>query len=78
MLPTTGVSTMRRGKACGFQPRLLANSGSDSNTTSAPAALMVAKIMQPEVDQPKTLGKVTVMPKSDAVNAVASLIRTDI
>jgi CNT family concentrative nucleoside transporter len=37
---------------------------------SAPAALLIAKIMQPEVDTPKTLGKVEVTPPMEAVNPI--------
>lgn len=37
---------------------------------SAPAALVIAKIMQPEVDRPKTLGTVEVTPPMNAVNPI--------
>lgn len=37
---------------------------------SAPAALVIAKIMQPEVDQPLTLGTVEVAAPIDAVNPI--------
>ncbi|MFM8573377.1 MAG: NupC/NupG family nucleoside CNT transporter [Pirellula sp.] len=37
---------------------------------SAPAALVIAKIMQPEVDQPKTLGKVEMTPPMEATNVI--------
>lgn len=37
---------------------------------SAPAALVIAKIMQPEVDQPATLGKVEITPPMEATNLI--------
>jgi len=37
---------------------------------SAPAALVIAKIMQPEVDQPQTLGKIEVTPPMEATNVI--------
>jgi concentrative nucleoside transporter, CNT family len=37
---------------------------------SAPAALVIAKIMQPEVDVPETAGKVEVTPPTEATNIV--------
>lgn len=37
---------------------------------SAPAALVVAKILQPEVEESKTLGTVTLDAKSEAVNVI--------
>jgi CNT family concentrative nucleoside transporter len=37
---------------------------------SAPAALVIAKIMQPEVDTPTTLGKVEMTPPMEATNVI--------
>lgn len=37
---------------------------------SAPAALVIAKIMQPEVDTPETLGKVEMTPPMEATNVI--------
>ncbi|MFM7973474.1 MAG: NupC/NupG family nucleoside CNT transporter [Pirellula sp.] len=37
---------------------------------SAPAALVIAKIMQPEVEQPLTLGKVEMTPPMEATNVI--------
>lgn len=37
---------------------------------SAPAALVIAKIMQPEVDQPLTLGKIEMTPPMEATNVI--------
>ena len=37
---------------------------------SAPAALVIAKIMQPEVDLPLTLGKVEITPPMEATNVI--------
>jgi concentrative nucleoside transporter, CNT family len=42
---------------------------------SAPAALVVAKILQPEVDKPKTLGTVEVTPRFEAVNPIDAAAR---
>ncbi len=42
---------------------------------SAPAALVIAKVMQPEVDQPKTLGKVEVTPPMEATNVIDAAAR---
>ena len=42
---------------------------------SAPAALVVAKIMQPEVDKPLTLGKVEVTPPMEATNIIDAAAR---
>lgn len=42
---------------------------------SAPAALVVAKILQPEVEHPKTLGIVEVSPRSEAVNPIDAIAR---
>ncbi len=42
---------------------------------SAPAALVVAKILQPEVDHPKTLGTVEISPPMDAVNPIDAAAR---
>ncbi len=36
----------------------------------APASLVIAKILQPEVDKPKTLGSVEITPPMNAVNAM--------
>jgi CNT family concentrative nucleoside transporter len=41
-----------------------------ASVISAPAALLIAKIMEPEVDQPKTLGKVEGDVPSEAVNVI--------
>jgi CNT family concentrative nucleoside transporter len=41
-----------------------------ASVISAPAALLIAKIMEPEVDHPKTLGKVEIDAPSDAVNVI--------
>jgi CNT family concentrative nucleoside transporter len=42
---------------------------------SAPAALVIAKIMQPEVDKPLTLGKVEVTPPMEATNIIDAAAR---
>jgi concentrative nucleoside transporter, CNT family len=42
---------------------------------SAPAAIVIAKIMQPEVDQPLTLGKVEVTPPMEATNVIDAAAR---
>lgn len=42
---------------------------------SAPAALVIAKIMQPEVDRPLTLGKVEVTPPMEATNVIDAAAR---
>ena len=42
---------------------------------SAPAALVIAKIMQPEVDTPKTLGKVEISPPAESVNLIDAAAR---
>jgi concentrative nucleoside transporter, CNT family len=42
---------------------------------SAPAALVIAKIMQPEVDQPRTLGKVEMTPPMEATNVIDAAAR---
>ncbi len=42
---------------------------------SAPAALVIAKIMQPEVDQPLTLGKVEMTPPMEATNVIDAAAR---
>ena len=44
-----------------------------ASVISAPAALLIAKIMQPEVDTPKTLGRVRVEAKSDHVNLLDAI-----
>jgi CNT family concentrative nucleoside transporter len=41
-----------------------------ASVISAPAALLIAKILQPETEQPKTMGKVQVDAPSEAVNAI--------
>lgn len=41
-----------------------------ASVISAPAALLISKIMEPEVDHPKTLGKVEIDAASDAVNVI--------
>jgi len=50
-----------------------------ASVISAPAALAIAKVMQPEVDQPLTLGHVRMEAKSEAVNVIhaAALGATD-
>ncbi|MBM3963453.1 MAG: NupC/NupG family nucleoside CNT transporter [Planctomycetes bacterium] len=42
---------------------------------SAPAALVIAKIMQPEVDKPLTLGKVEMTPPMEATNLIDAAAR---
>lgn len=42
---------------------------------SAPAALVIAKIMQPEVDRPLTLGKVEITPPMEATNVIDAAAR---
>ena len=42
---------------------------------SAPAALVIAKIMQPEVDLPLTLGKVEITPPMEATNVIDAAAR---
>ncbi len=42
---------------------------------SSPAALVIAKIMQPEVDKPLTLGKVEVTPPMEATNLIDAAAR---
>lgn len=42
---------------------------------SAPAALVIAKIMQPEVDKPLTLGKVEITPPMEATNLIDAAAR---
>jgi CNT family concentrative nucleoside transporter len=42
---------------------------------SAPAALVIAKIMQPEVDRPLTLGKVEATPPMEATNVIDAAAR---
>ena len=41
-----------------------------ASVISAPAALMVAKVMQPEVEVPRTLGKVSIAVERNATNVV--------
>lgn len=41
-----------------------------ASVISAPASLLIAKIMQPEVDQPETLGTLRIDAPSDAVNVI--------
>ncbi|MGD9857963.1 MAG: NupC/NupG family nucleoside CNT transporter [Planctomycetaceae bacterium] len=41
-----------------------------ASVISAPAALLIAKVMQPEVEQPKTLGKVEIEIERTTVNVV--------
>jgi CNT family concentrative nucleoside transporter len=41
-----------------------------ASVISAPAALLIAKIMQPEVDQPQTLGKVEMTAETGATNLI--------
>ncbi len=41
-----------------------------ASVISAPAALLIAKVMQPEVGQPLTLGSVRLDAKSEAVNVI--------
>ncbi|MBL8830695.1 MAG: NupC/NupG family nucleoside CNT transporter, partial [Planctomycetaceae bacterium] len=41
-----------------------------ASVISAPAALLIAKIMQPEVDQPKTLGRVEMNAETEATNLI--------
>ena len=46
-----------------------------ASVISAPAALLIAKVMQPEVDEPKTLGTVSIEidePASNVLEAIAS------
>ena len=42
---------------------------------SAPAALVIAKIMQPEVERPLTLGKVEITPPMEATNVIDAAAR---
>lgn len=42
---------------------------------SAPAALVVAKLLQPEVDTPQTLGRVEVTPPMEATNVIDAAAR---
>jgi concentrative nucleoside transporter, CNT family len=42
---------------------------------SAPAALVMAKVMQPEVDTPETLGKIQSTPKVEAANVIDAAAR---
>ncbi len=44
-----------------------------ASVISAPAALLIAKIMQPEVDTPKTLGKVTIDIEEKATNVLEAV-----
>lgn len=44
-----------------------------ASVISAPAALLLAKVMQPEVDQPKTLGSVKVDVRDPSVNVLESI-----
>ncbi len=46
-----------------------------ASVMSAPAALVIAKIMQPETEQPKTLGDVRVETPIESVNAVDAAAR---
>ncbi len=41
-----------------------------ASVISAPAALLIAKVMQPEVEQPKTLGRVTLTIEKTTVNVI--------
>jgi len=41
-----------------------------ASVISAPAALMIAKVMQPETEQPKTLGRVEVEIQQESVNLI--------
>jgi CNT family concentrative nucleoside transporter len=41
---------------------------------SAPAALLIAKVMQPEVEQPKTLGRVELTVEATASNAIEAVV----
>ena len=42
---------------------------------SAPAALLIAKVLQPEVDKPETLGKIEVSPPMEANNLIDAAAR---
>lgn len=44
-----------------------------ASVISAPAALLIAKVMQPEVEEPKTLGEVKIEIKSDSVNVLDAI-----
>ncbi len=46
-----------------------------ASVISAPAALLVAKVLQPEVDDPKTLGRVQIDVKRVSVNAIDAIAR---
>jgi CNT family concentrative nucleoside transporter len=46
-----------------------------ASVMSAPAALVIAKILQPEVDVPETLGVNQVSPKSEATNVIDAAAR---
>lgn len=45
-----------------------------ASVISAPAALLIAKVMQPEVDQPKTLGSVKIEVKDPSVNLLDAVV----
>jgi CNT family concentrative nucleoside transporter len=44
-----------------------------ASVMAAPAGLMIAKILQPEVDEPKTLGKVKIDVKDPSANVIESI-----
>lgn len=44
-----------------------------ASVISAPAALLIAKVMQPEVEEPKTLGEVKIEIKSESVNVLDAI-----
>ncbi|MEQ8848804.1 nucleoside transporter C-terminal domain-containing protein [Botrimarina sp.] len=45
-----------------------------ASVISAPAALLIAKVMQPEVEQPKTLGAVKIEVKDPSVNVLDAIV----
>ena len=46
-----------------------------ASVISAPAALVIAKILQPEVDEPKTLGRVQIAVEKTSVNGIDAAAR---
>lgn len=45
-----------------------------ASVISAPAALLIAKVMQPETEEPKTLGHVKIKVKSESVNLLDAIV----
>lgn len=69
-----GFATMAGGVLGGLSSMGI-NAGHllSASVISAPAALLLAKVMQPEVDQPKTLGNVRVEVEDDSDNVLESI-----